>query len=295
MYDILLTGSSGFLGSYLLKSLQQNNKVVTLNRSSGDILIDLSKSTFDFNKVFDVVVHSAGNIHANPKSDLERNKVYFDNYNSTVNLIKSLAVPPSYFVFISSISVYGLEEGVNISEGAPLLALDSYGKSKIDSENYLINWCKYNNVKLLILRLPLVVGNSPKGNLKKMINAIRNYYYFEVSGGTARRSMVLAEDVAANLLHMINYPGIYNLSDGFHPSYHELSSAYSKLLRKRVIFSISFRLADFLAKIGDKLFPFNIYNSKVLKKLLSTLIIDDSLARKTFGWNSHNVVDNIGL
>lgn len=295
MFNILLTGSSGFLGSYLFNSLRINNNVFTLNRSSGDFVVDLSQSQFSIDLFFDIVVHSAGNIHSNPKSDFEINKVYSDNYKSTVNLVNSLESPPSYFVFISSIAVYGLEEGINISECAPLQAVDPYGRSKIDSEKYLINWCNQNNVKLLILRLPLVVGNAPKGNLNKMIKAISNYYYFEVSGGKARRSMVLAEDISANLLHMINFPGIYNLTDGYHPSYNELALAYSKLLRKRLIFNISFRFAHVLARIGDKMFLGGIYNSKVLNKLLSTLIIDDSLARKTFGWESKKVVDNIGL
>ena len=41
---------------------------------------------------------------------------------------------PKKFVFVSSVSVYGLDAGANINEEYPLLAKDAYGKSKIEAE-----------------------------------------------------------------------------------------------------------------------------------------------------------------
>ena len=46
-----------------------------------------------------------------------------------------------------------------------------------------------NNVNILILRLPLY-GKNPPGNLKKMIYAIRNKYFFNISGVSPKKSIV---------------------------------------------------------------------------------------------------------
>ena len=71
-----------------------------------------------------------------------------------------------------------------------------YADSKIQAEELLREWGKLNNVNMLILRLPLLVGENPPGNLGSMIRAIKKGYYFRIGDGSARRSMVLAEDIA---------------------------------------------------------------------------------------------------
>lgn len=53
---------------------------------------------------------------------------------------------PKAFIFISSVAVYGRENGINISEDAPLLAKDPYGLSKIQAEKLVLDWCVRNNV-----------------------------------------------------------------------------------------------------------------------------------------------------
>jgi nucleoside-diphosphate-sugar epimerase len=119
------------------------------------------------------------------------------NVIGTSNFLESLSVSiPKQFVFISSVSVYGLIEGENIDESHPLLALDPYGKSKIEAEKLVKEWCKERNVICTILRLPLVVGVNPPGNLGTMLRAIKNGYYFNIAGGNANKSMVLASDIS---------------------------------------------------------------------------------------------------
>jgi len=84
---ILLTGSSGFLGSHILEFLKNKNyEVIKLGRSvQSDIKIDLS-----LNKLFkidvDYVIHVAGKAHVIPKTEEEKKEFFKVNYIGTKNL-----------------------------------------------------------------------------------------------------------------------------------------------------------------------------------------------------------------
>ena len=134
------------------------------------------------------------------------------------------------FVFISSVAVYGLDFGHNISENHPLQAVDPYGKSKIEAEKYLKKWSEEKNVNLTILRLPLIIGKNAPGNLNSIKKAIKNRYYFRINDGKAKRSMVLAEDVAKIIIKASEIGGIFNLTDGYHPALREIELKIAKFI-----------------------------------------------------------------
>ena len=292
---ILLTGANGFLGNYLKNELKKSFVLKTLSRSSSDYNIDLLNKNILFNDKFDLVIHAAGKAHLVPCNEKEFNDFYETNVNGTLNLLEGLRVSglPQKFVFISSVSVYGLSDGFFINENSPLLANDAYGKSKIEAEKIIINWCKQYNVKYTILRLPLIIGSDPPGNLKTMISAIKKGYYFNIAGGIAKKSMVLAKDIARFIISSSDIGGIYNLTDGIHPSFNDLSKIISLKLNKRHPINMPKILALFLAKLGDVIggdFPLNTIK---YIKITSTLTFDDSKARKAFFWNPDPVLENL--
>jgi hypothetical protein len=53
-----------------------------------------------------------------------------------------------------------------------------------------------NNVICTILRLPLIVGENPPGNLGNMIKSIKKRHFFLIKNNNSQKSMVLAKDVA---------------------------------------------------------------------------------------------------
>jgi nucleoside-diphosphate-sugar epimerase len=181
--------------------------------------------------------------------------------------------------------------GVQIDEKHPLLAIDPYGLSKIQAEHLVLDWCQKNNVLCTILRLPLLVGENPPGNLGVMLNGIKKGYYFNIAGGLARKSMVLAEDVANVLIKASEIGGIYNLTDGYHPSFYELSNAIAKNNGKKRIFNMHFLIAKSIALIGDFVSTKFPLNSSKLNKITTDLTFDDSKARHILGWNPEKVLD----
>ena len=295
MNNILLTGSNGFLGNIIFNTLKLKCNLYTLNRKVGNYIYDLNTDVPNFKNNFDIVIHTAGVAHVEANKKNGHIDIYKTNLNMTKNLLKSLLNKPKVFIYISSVSVYGIDSGELISENAPLLATDQYGLSKINSENLIINWCKNNNLRYLILRLPLLIGNNPKGNLKNMIKAIKNNYYFEIENGKSKKSMLLAEDVANNILAMSEYEGIFNLTDGYHPTFHEITTIYAKLLHKNINLNFTYKQAYYLSKFGDLLGSNFIFNTRKFTKITSNLTFDDSLARTTFNWKPKLVINNVLL
>ena len=192
-------------------------------------------------KDLDFVIHAAGKAHSIPKTKAEE-QLFLDinlaGTNNLLNSLKTLVRSPKYFVFISSVSVYGLEKVINVHEVMPLKAYDAYGLSKILAEKMVKDWCNKNNVICTILRLPLLVGQNPPGNLGAMIRAISKGYYFNVGGGKAKKSMVLFDDVALFIMKIVHVGGTYNLTDGEHPTFEDLSFVIAK---KKLQFIFFFR------------------------------------------------------
>lgn len=293
MTKLLFTGGSGFLGKNIIKKLEDYGFLIsTLGSNSGDYVCNLSNSIPLLKEKFDIILHAAGKAHSIPKSEADRQQFYDVNVKGTINLLAGLkdSSLPKQFVYISSVSVYGREQGFNITEDFPLEAKDAYGLSKIKAEKIVQKWCHEHNVVCTILRLPLLVGKNPPGNLGAMIKGVTRGYYFNIGGGKAKKSMVLAEDVAAFIPTIANIGGVYNLTDGYHPSFFELSSVIALQLKK----STPFNLPEFLAKgigvIGDLLGSKAPINSLKLKKITSDLTFDDFKAQSV-GWKPRSVLE----
>jgi nucleoside-diphosphate-sugar epimerase len=291
----LLTGASGFLGHYLKEKLQ--NDLLTLGRGASNSIRCSLDEEIPVLPPMDLVVHNAGWAHRIPKNPEEESKFYQVNLFGTRNLLMGLEKSgrlPNTIVYISTVAVYGLEKGTNISEKTEPRPLTPYAKSKHEAELLLQGWTFSKGVNLIILRLPLVAGakNTP-GNLGAMIRGIKNGFYFRIGAGNARKSMVLASDVAALVPTLLNKKGIFNLTDGDHPTIAQLEKYLGDFYGKRIK-----TIPDWLLRVavylGDR-FPMVPINSYRVAKLSDSLTFDDSKARKEIGWNPSPVIGNLDL
>jgi len=294
---VLLTGASGFLGNYIFEYLSRSDyKVNTLGRNATSTIIsDISKSSPRINTNFDMVIHCAGKAHLIPKNEEEEQQFYDINYTGTKNLCKALERNlPNTFIFISTIAVYGKDEGSNISESERLDGNTPYAKSKIMAENFLLNWSNKYNINMVILRLPLVAGRYPKGNLGAIIHGIKKGYYFNISKNDAKKSIVLADDIAKLTPSLYKKNGTYNLSGDKDYTFKEISAIIAGQLNNNKIMSVPYFLVKFLAQIGNifSLFPID---SLKLKKMMSTLTVSSEKAESELGWNPRSLKDNFKI
>ena len=290
--NILLTGANGFLGKIIKEEFSKAHNVFDLSRTVGNYKVFLEKETPFFKEKFEIIIHAAGKAHSLPKIEFERKQFYDVNVTGTENLLNGLEKSgiPKSFIFISSVAVYGQESGIGINEEHKLEAKDAYGLSKIEAELLVQKWCNEHNVVCTILRLPLLVGKNPPGNLGAMIKGISKGYYFNIGGGIAKKSMVLAEDVAEFIPIVANRGGVYNLTDGYHPSFFELSTAIARQIKKSAPMNMPLSIAKAVGFMGDFLGSKAPINSQKLKKITADLTFDDSKA-KSVGWKPRKVLD----
>ncbi len=159
MSHILITGASGFIGSFLVEEgLKRNYTVYAGIRktSSKKYLTDPATRfvEFDFSTVssvsstlqelkesgvrFDYIVHNAGVTKAQNKEDYSR-----INYRNTRNFIEALiatAMVPARFLFMSSLAAFGpgnpvTMEPVRLSDEPK--PIEIYGRSKLEAEKFI--------------------------------------------------------------------------------------------------------------------------------------------------------------
>jgi len=287
----LLTGASGFLGKYILEALNRTD-VVTLGRSEyNDLVYNLGESIPELTPM-DTVIHCAGKAHMIPKTPAEIEEFFTVNTQGTKNLLAALdrlTEKPKQVIFISSVSVYGLESAQLIGESAPLSGKSPYAESKILAEQSVMSWAETNRVPAVILRLPLLIGNNPPGNLGRMIQGIKSGRYPSINNGRARKSMVLAQDVASLIREICGHQGIYNLTDGYHPSFNELEQKISEMHNTKIHLKLPLNLVKILAKVGDRISFFPI-NSALINKMTLDLTFDDSKAVRELNWSPNQVL-----
>lgn len=155
---ILITGSTGLLGTNLVERLRNNNDVVGISRRSGfDLLNKEATAQFIQRWQPEVVYHCAANAaesrgQISPIDMTERNLNIFLNV-----LIPSINAKVKRFIYTSSVAVYG-EAEVPYSEDDICKPKDVYGVNKLACEQILKILSKVHNFEYTIFRPHNIYG-----------------------------------------------------------------------------------------------------------------------------------------
>ena len=156
---ILITGSSGILGKYLLDYLKDAALFDT-------DLLDFKKTQSVIKNVdSQVLIHlaSQGNIDYCQKN---KNAAYKTNVEASINLHQNIK-KNCKFIFISSSNVYD-GKLKSYSEDSPRNPINFYGETKKAFEDYLIQ----NSQNFAILRLTNLYGIPPKNYRNSFITSL---------------------------------------------------------------------------------------------------------------------------
>ena len=113
------------------------------------------------------------------------------------------------FIYASSSSVYGVKEGVEVTEDLSLEPLTDYSKFKADCE-VLLDQEKAPGFVTVTIRPATVCGYSPRQRLDVVVNILTNlgYHKGEISvfGGNQLRPNIHIEDMADAYLLLLSAP-----------------------------------------------------------------------------------------
>ena len=171
---ILLTGSNGFLGDYLANLLISDDfEISKLLRSDVNHLLAIYEKSKEINswnkysifkKKYDVIIHTASLSYSECEKD--PTKAYLINNLFTEILIDYSMINNSYFIFFSSVQVYGKLLNGNYSEETKISPNTVYSISKAKSEFYLLDKITKNFLQGIVLRIGNVVGKPIKYDSK---------------------------------------------------------------------------------------------------------------------------------
>jgi len=181
MKTILLTGASGFVGSYFQAKYAQSYNIRTFS---------FLHDSFDALHVkgVDVVFHLSALVHQMGGADEEEYERV--NVTQTVELAKKAKESGvRQFVFMSTVKVYGEENDVPYTEMTPCKPEDAYGKSKLKAENELKK-LESEHFKVSIVRTPIVYGYGVKANIKNLISLVKKVPVLPFGKINNKRSMV---------------------------------------------------------------------------------------------------------
>ena len=255
---ILITGASGFIGSFLVERalelgfevwagvratssrrwLQDRRiRFVDLNLQDEDSLRQSLEKFRREQGAWDFVVHAAGATKA--RNEAEFKAVNVEGTKHLANALQALGMTPQRFVFLSSLSVLGAPREKKVAQDgfcyAPMTADDApqpntaYGRSKLAAEEYLRS---LQDFPCVILRPTGVYGPREKDYFL-MAKSIRRHVDFTVGFRRQEITFIYVRDLVEAVFQMLEHGETgrtYLLSDGETYS----SRTFSSLLQQEL-------------------------------------------------------------
>ena len=168
MKKILITGANSYIGISFEKYIKENYPdeyiVDTIDMIDGS----WRKKSF---AGYDSVFHVAGIAHQ--KETKKNAHLYYEvNRDLAIETAqKAKAEGVKQFIFLSSMSVYGMDTGVITKDTSPN-PKSHYGKSKWQAEQD-ISCLRDDNFSVCILRPPMVYGKGCKGNFQTVVKIVK--------------------------------------------------------------------------------------------------------------------------
>lgn len=184
-------------------------------------------------KGYDSVFHVAGIAHI---KETEQNKETYYTVNRDLAIQaakKAKEEGIGHFAFLSSMSIYGMEQGV-ITEDTIPKPISHYGKSKLQAEEGL-SMLEDNNFSVAILRPPMVYGKKCKGNYASLSMLSRKLPFFPIVAN--ERSMIyidnLCEFVRLTIQHQAS--GVFLPQNKTYVNTSDMVSRIAHVHHKRIL------------------------------------------------------------
>lgn len=269
---VIITGASGFVGKNLTEFLEKQSLViqpVSLRDTSWRSALDRKANA---------IIHLAGKAH--DTSNTSSPQAYFEiNRDLTIALFDEFLKShiQDFFYFSSVKAVADTVEGILTEDILPN-AVTPYGKSKLESENYLLKQNLPEGKRLFIIRPCMIHGPGNKGNLNLLYKIVEKGLPWPLAAFDNNRSFLSVDNLSYLISEMLKNKkigsGVYNFADDKPVSTNTLIQIIGKSSGKpSKLWPISTGLIKGVAKIGDII---NLpLNSERLKKLTESYVVSN--------------------
>tara|TARA_B100000029_G_scaffold486311_1_gene540528 strand:+ start:5864 stop:6853 length:990 start_codon:yes stop_codon:yes gene_type:complete len=219
---IAVLGASGFLGTSLVKRLNQSyQNILACDLLEGDpdqeyLYVDVENlESLEQIQGVDCIINLAA-VHRDDVNPLSR---YFEvNVQGAINICETARrYQISKIIFTSSVAIYGFAPPDTDESGKPNY-FNEYGRTKFLAEEVFKEWYSEdsNNRTLIIIRPTVIFGEGNRGNVYNLLKQIASGRFVMTGDGLNKKSMAYVENVSAFLEHSITIePGfhVYNYID----------------------------------------------------------------------------------
>lgn len=286
--NVLLTGSTGFVGRHLVAKHSIFKHVVRtndVNFLSSVYVVESINAKTNWNNAFDgvgVVIHLAGLAHSDHHSTLHYQDVNVDGTLKLASEARKMGV--QRFVFVSSIGVNGTS--TQIEPFSVKFAPDphnDYARSKYEAELGLKKIAEETGLEVVIVRPTLVYGPNAPGNFGMLTKLLKKLPALPFGLANNRRDFIAVQNLADLLVTCATHPDAaghtFLASDGETVSIKEFTNAMAKGLGKRVVqLPIPVGLMRLVGKLTGK--------SAMIEQLFGNLEVDSSNIQQVLGWTS---------
>ena len=295
--NILVSGASGFIGLMLIKELlASGHNVFGLvrrnvnyfnNKNYKNIIIEDISKNINFNKNIriDYFYHLAAKTHDNMNKDDEYYRVNVLGLKNILSYVTKLEIKK--IIMLSSIKVNGEGFSTNdevYSSRSKLNPKDGYGRSKLEAENSLKEFCNKSDINYVILRPPLVYGAGVKGNLSSLMNLIDKNIPMPIVKTNNMRSLISLNNLVDALI-------VVGLNDNIvNKTYLVADDLPIKVedLYKKIANSMDKKL--FLINLPSKFLKVLLWplgKAKLVDKISTSLIVDNTDIKNDTNWKAN--------
>ena len=307
--NILVTGGTGQIGSFLVEELvKKNANVFVIGRNKKilkeiNFLVKSKKVTFlecDLNNnakikkikkilnEIDLLIHLSSEL-SEVKTNLIDN-AHFSinlNINGTINLLPHL-IKLKGIIYSSSTAVYGNTTEKKTNEDNATNPVSFYGCGKLGAEKYLNIFCNFNKIPLTILRYSSVYG--PRNRTNQVIpvfikKALKNKTITLYKKGKTVRDFIYISDIINATIKAItnNQEGVFNIGSGEKTTIYNIAKKIIKLTnsKSKIIFKES---------LNERNFVLDTEKAKIKLKFSSKINLDIGLLKEIEWHKKYNII-----
>ena len=187
------------------------------------------------------------------------------------------------FISLSSVKAVTDELDGELTEEFIPNPVTDYGKSKLLSENYIINKILPIGKRVYILRPCMIHGRGNKGNLNLLYKIVNNGFPWPLGAFENRRSFCSIENLCFIINELIKNDqipsGIYNVADDEPISTNQLINLIAESQGRNInILNIPKFIIKFFSILGD-LFRLPL-NTERLTKLTASYVVSNNKIKK---------------